>query len=75
MRLKAHLRDGAGAGSYKTAQRYFKGERVREEAVGEILAGKDRAAAKGAAPPHGLTLVAVAYGESLPRPGWVPETT
>ena len=49
--------------------------RIEPEAVGEILAGKDRAAAKGAAPPHGLTLVAVAYGESLPRPGWVPETT
>ena len=43
--------------------------------VAEILSGRDRAAAKGAAPPHGLTLVAVAYGESLPKPAWVPDTT
>jgi tRNA pseudouridine38-40 synthase len=48
--------------------------RLGPEAMGDILEGRDRAAAKGAAPPHGLTLVAVAYGEALPRPGWVPDT-
>jgi tRNA pseudouridine38-40 synthase len=37
-------------------------ERVDPGAVPEILAACDRHAAKGAAPPHGLTLVAVQYG-------------
>ena len=37
-----------------------------------ILASCDRHQAKGAAPPQGLTLVAVSYGdEALPRPAWV----
>lgn len=46
--------------------------RVPVDAVAGILAARDRAAAKGAAPAHGLTLVAVAYeGEELPRPEWV----
>lgn len=35
--------------------------RVEAERVGAILAARDRHAAKGAAPPHGLTLVAVQY--------------
>lgn len=36
--------------------------RVDAAAVPEILVAEDRHAAKGAAPPHGLTLVAVEYG-------------
>jgi len=41
-----------------------------------VLDSGDRAIAKGAAPPQGLTLVAVSYGdESLPRPLWIPETS
>lgn len=44
--------------------------------VASILRSRDRATAKGAAPAHGLTLVAVSYGnEELPRPGWIPETS
>ncbi len=44
--------------------------------VESILLSGDRATAKGVAPPHGLTLVAVAYAEEpLPRPAWVPETS
>ena len=39
--------------------------------VERILASRDRARGKGAAPPEGLTLVAVAYGKPLPRPAWV----
>lgn len=37
-----------------------------------ILERKDRSHSKGVAPPHGLTLVAVAFGEeSLERPAWI----
>lgn len=44
--------------------------------VDSILRSRDRATAKGAAPAHGLTLVAVSYGDDeLPRPGWIPETS
>ena len=40
------------------------------------LRSGDRSIAKGAAPPEGLTLVAVAYGDdSLPRPGWSTEAS
>jgi len=40
--------------------------------VPRILEGRDREIARGVAPPHGLTLVAVSYGEEeLPRPAWV----
>jgi tRNA pseudouridine38-40 synthase len=36
-----------------------------------VLASKDRSTTRGVAPPHGLTLVAVSYGnEDLPRPLW-----
>lgn len=35
--------------------------RVEPDAVPSIIAARDRAAAKGAAPPHGLTLVRVEY--------------
>lgn len=49
--------------------------RLAPESVVGILESRDRQRAKGAAPPLGLSLVAVAYdGEPLPRPGWV-ETT
>jgi tRNA pseudouridine38-40 synthase len=44
--------------------------------VASILRSRDRTTAKGAAPAHGLTLVAVSYGDDeLPRPGWIPETS
>ncbi|HSJ71456.1 MAG TPA: tRNA pseudouridine(38-40) synthase TruA [Acidimicrobiia bacterium] len=50
--------------------------RLDPQDVGRILVSGDRSTAKGVAPPHGLTLVAVAYGdEPLPRPAWVPETS
>lgn len=40
-----------------------------------ILASRDRQPTIGLAPPHGLTLVAVAYDyEPLPRPSWVATT-
>ena len=41
------------------------------EEIPDILVSKDRSRTKGVAPPHALTLVAVAYGEPLPRPEWV----
>ncbi len=36
-----------------------------------ILRSRDRSTGRGVAPPHGLTLSAVAYGEPLDRPDWV----
>lgn len=45
--------------------------RVAVEAVEGTLAARDRAAARGAAPPHGLFLVGVGYpGQSLGPPDW-----
>ncbi len=45
--------------------------RVAASEVPSILEAKDRSRAKGAAPAHGLTLVAVSYGEEdLPVPEW-----
>lgn len=44
---------------------------VSPRAVPEILASLDRSLTNGVAPAHALTLVAVAYGEPLPRPTWV----
>ena len=35
--------------------------RVEPDTVPAIIAARDRAAARGAAPPHGLTLVSVDY--------------
>ena len=50
--------------------------RLQPESMADILASRDRSLAKGAAPPMGLTLVAVAYGEDrLPRPAWVVDTS
>ena len=50
--------------------------RLPSGAMEEILTSGDRSIAKGAAPPGGLTLVAVSYGvEPLPRPRWVSETS
>jgi tRNA pseudouridine38-40 synthase len=47
--------------------------RSRASEVPGVLAAKDRNAARGAAPPHGLTLVAVAYpDEPLPSPASLP---
>ncbi|MDJ0791844.1 MAG: tRNA pseudouridine(38-40) synthase TruA [Acidimicrobiia bacterium] len=40
-----------------------------------ILDSQDRNRGRGAAPPHGLTLVAVSYGEALVRPSWMVETS
>ena len=49
-------------------------ERVKAGSIPAMLAERDRRAGRGAAPAHGLTLVAVSYpGESLPRPEWVLE--
>lgn len=46
--------------------------RVAPAAVPTILGELDRNAARGVAPPHGLTLVAVAYsGEELSPPAWI----
>jgi len=46
--------------------------RVSPRAVPGILAARDRSAARGAAPPHGLTLMAVGYpDEPLQPPAWV----
>lgn len=46
--------------------------RVAPTEVEPILAALDRGVTKGAAPAHGLTLVAVSYGdEDLPRPEWM----
>ncbi|MCB1246005.1 MAG: tRNA pseudouridine(38-40) synthase TruA [Acidimicrobiia bacterium] len=48
---------------------------VESAAVPDIIESRDRHHARGVAPPHGLVLVAVAYGdESLPRPPWAEET-
>ncbi|MEN8041104.1 MAG: tRNA pseudouridine(38-40) synthase TruA [Actinomycetota bacterium] len=48
--------------------------RVPLEAVPGILASPSRHRLAGAAPAHGLTLVAVAFDyEPLPKPSWVPE--
>jgi len=45
------------------------------DAVPGILASTERHRSAGAAPAHGLVLVAIAYDyEPLPRPSWVPET-
>ncbi len=50
--------------------------RMPPAAMAGILASRDRSTARGAAPAHGLTLVAVAYGdEELPMPAWIPETS
>lgn len=44
--------------------------------VGDVLVSLDRQRTKGVAPPHGLVLVAVSYGdESLSRPSWVATTS
>jgi tRNA pseudouridine38-40 synthase len=43
--------------------------RVAPEEVPAILAARDRHAAKGAAPPHGLTLIHVSYPEMHPTQG------
>ncbi len=46
--------------------------RVEATRMPSILAKRDRSAAKGAAPAHGLTLVAVGYPETpLVEPGWI----
>lgn len=47
-----------------------RGEMSPDE-IPDILESKDRSRTKGVAPAHGLTLVAVAYEEPLPRPEWV----
>lgn len=50
--------------------------RIRAESVAAILEEKDRAAGRGAAPAHGLTLVEVSYpGRPLSPPGWVTATS
>jgi tRNA pseudouridine38-40 synthase len=50
--------------------------RLTVEDVPSILASMDRSSGRGTAPAHGLTLVAVSYGEEeLARPAWVPETS
>lgn len=49
--------------------------RVALDAVPEILASMERHRLAGAAPAHGLTLVAISYDyEPLPQPSWVSET-
>lgn len=45
------------------------GEIVPDDIPG-IISSKDRSLTKGVAPAYALTLVAVAYGEPLPRPTW-----
>jgi tRNA pseudouridine38-40 synthase len=48
--------------------------RIEPSGVADILASSDRHRSAGAAPAHGLVLVAVAFDyEPLPRPSWVPE--
>lgn len=50
--------------------------RIAPDAVEGILSSKDRHRSAGAAPPHGLALVAVAYDyEPLPRPSWLFDTS
>ena len=50
--------------------------RMAPDAIEVILASRNRATAKGVAPAHGLSLVAVSYeDEELPRPAWIPETS
>ena len=47
--------------------------RISPQAVPQILASSERHRSAGAAPAHGLVLVAVAFDyEPLPRPSWVP---
>jgi tRNA pseudouridine38-40 synthase len=49
-------------------------DRLPPDALEVILASQDRSTSKGVAPPQGLTLVAVSYGDQpLPKPGWLPE--
>lgn len=48
--------------------------RIAPDHMATVLDSKDRSIAKGAAPSRGLTLVAVAYDEPLPRPSWIPDT-
>lgn len=48
--------------------------RISPHAVTDILASSERHRSAGAAPAHGLVLVAVAFDyEPLPRPSWLPE--
>ena len=50
--------------------------RLPATAMADLLQARDRSLGKGAAPPGGLTLVAVSYGEEpLARPAWVAETS
>jgi tRNA pseudouridine38-40 synthase len=50
--------------------------RIDPSAVAGILASSERHRSAGAAPAHGLVLVAVAFDyEPLPRPSWVPESS
>lgn len=50
--------------------------RVDADSVPQILAARDRAGARGAAPAQGLTLVAVSYpGEPLSRPAWAADAS
>lgn len=50
--------------------------RVSPDAVPGILSSVQRHRAAGAAPPHGLILVAIAYdSEPLPGPSWVVDVT
>ncbi len=46
--------------------------KIDADSVPDILAALDRHAARGAAPPHGLTLVSVEYADSPPEGGKVP---
>ena len=50
--------------------------RISPDAVPVILASSKRHRSAGAAPAHGLVLVAITYGhEPLPRPSWVSEAS
>lgn len=50
--------------------------RLDRGSMEQVLGSRDRSQGKGAAPPMGLTLVAVSYGEErLPRPAWVIDTS
>jgi tRNA pseudouridine38-40 synthase len=50
--------------------------RIGPEAVVDVLASRERHRSAGAAPAHGLVLVAVAFDyEPLPRPSWVSESS
>jgi len=48
---------------------------VDPSSVPVILSSRDRSLTNGIAPAHALTLVAVAYGEPLPRPKWAAQGT